>query len=232
MMNLNDYTNEALYAGLTDGTLPEEALTALRDRLYPIIMNEAKPYFQKLSWNRDDALQEALILIWQTVAKKSFNPNIARGQYHDFFSKAWKNRMVSFYRKAIRQPVVLGTTRMGYTSTGEPVFVEGYGFDPKHEEYLARHREECKRSIAKKRAAEGKPAPQPVKRLADLTEEEKEARRLERNAKALANYHAKREEKLAAQKAYREAHRGELTEKQRKRAAAKKAAWLAAHPAT
>ena len=148
MMNLNDYTNEALYAGLTDGTLPEEALTALRDRLYPIIMNEAKPYFQKLSWNRDDALQEALILIWQTVAKKSFNPNIARGQYHDFFSKAWKNRMVSFYRKAIRQPVVLGTTRMGYTSTGEPVFVEGYGFDPKHEEYLARHREECKRSIA------------------------------------------------------------------------------------
>lgn len=231
-MNLNDYTNEALYAGLTDGTLPEEALTALRDHLIPIILNEAKPYFQKLSWNRDDALQEALILIWQTVAKKSFNPNIARGQYHDFFSKAWKNRMVSFYRKAIRQPVVLGTTRMGYTSTGEPVFAEGYGFDPKHEEYLARHREECKRSIAKKRAAEGKPAPQPVKRLADLTEEEKEARRLERNAKALANYHAKREEKLAAQKAYREAHRGELTEKQRKRAAAKKAAWLAAHPAT
>lgn len=92
-MNLNDYTNEALYAGLTDGTLPEEALTALRDRLYPIIMNEAKPYFQKLSWNRDDALQEALILIWQTVARKSFNPNIARGQYHDFFSKAWRNRM-------------------------------------------------------------------------------------------------------------------------------------------
>ena len=232
MMNLNDYTNEALYAGLTDGTLPEEALTALRDHLIPIILNEAKPYFQKLSWNRDDALQEALILIWQTVAKKSFNPNIARGQYHDFFSKAWRNRMISLYRKAIRQPVVLGTTRMGYTSTGEPVFVEGYGFDPKHEEYLARHREECKRSIAKKRAAEGKPAPQPVKRLADLTEEEKEARRLERNAKALANYHAKREEKLAAQKAYREAHRGELTEKQRKRAAAKKAAWLAAHPAT
>ena len=232
MMNLNDYTNEELYAGLTEGTLPEEALTALRDRLYPIIMNEAKPYFQKLSWNRDDALQEALILIWQTVAKKSFNPNIARGQYHDFFSKAWRNRMISLYRKAIRQPVVLGTTRMGYTSTGEPVFAEGYGFDPKHEEYLARHREECKRSIAKKRAAEGKPAPQPVKRLADLTEEEKEARRLERNAKALANYHAKREEKLAAQKAYREAHRGELTEKQRKRAAAKKAAWLAAHPAT
>ena len=232
MMNLNDYSNEALYAGLTDGTLPEQALTTLRDHLIPIILNEAKPYFQKLSWNRDDALQEALILIWETVAKRSFNPNVARGQYHHFFSKAWKNRMISLYRKAIRQPVVLGTTRMGYTSTGEPVFAEGYGFDPKHEEYLARHREECKRSVAKKRAAEGKPAPQPVKRLADLTEEELEARRLKRNAKALARYHANREAKLEAQKAYREAHREELNRKQRERDAAKRAARLAAQPAT
>ena len=121
MTNWSNYTNEDLYAGLTEGTLPEEALTVLRDRLYPIILNEAKPYFQKLSWNREDALQEALILIWTTVAKRSFNPNVARGQYHHFFSKAWKNRMISLYRKAIRQPVVLGRAQMGYSSTGEPV---------------------------------------------------------------------------------------------------------------
>lgn len=234
MMNLNEYTNEALYAGLTDGTLPEEALTTLRDHLIPIILNEAKPYFQKLSWNREDALQEALILIWTTVAKRSFDPNVASGRYHHFFSKAWKNRMISLYRKAIRQPVVLGQARMGYTSTGEPVYVEGYGFDPKYEEYLQRHREECKRSVAKKRAAEGKPAPQPVKRLADLTEEEKEARRLERNAKALARYHANREKNLAAQRAYKDAHREEINRKQRERDAAKRAAKLAAkaQPAT
>ena len=234
MTNLNEYTNEALYAGLVDGTLPEQALTTLRDRLYPIIMNEARPYFQKLSWDREDALQEALILIWTTVTKHSFDPSIARGQYHHFFSKAWKNRMISLYRKAIRQPVVLGQARMGYSSTGEPVLAEGYGFDPKYEVYLQRHREENRRSVAKKRAAEGKPAPQPVRRLADLTEEEKEARRLERNAKALARYYANREKNLEAQRAYKEAHRGELNRKQRERAAAKKAAWLArkAQPAT
>ena len=200
MKNLNECTNEALYAGLTEGTLPEEALTTLRDRLYPIIMNEAKPYFEKLGWERDDALQEALILIWETVAKRSFDANVGRGLYHHFFSAAWKNRMINIYRKAIRQPVILGQALLGYSSTGEPVYGERYGFDPKREEYLKRHREECKRSVAKKRAAEGKPAPQPVKRLADLTEEELEARRLVRNARALANYHAKREEKLAAQR--------------------------------
>jgi len=230
----NEYTNEALYAGLADGTLPEEALVTLRDRLYPIILNEAKPYFQKLGWTSDDALQEALILIWQTVTRKTFDPSVARGQYHHFFSAAWKNHMISLYRKAIRQPVVLGQAQLGYSSTGEPVYVEAYGFDPKYEEYLRRHREECKRSEAKKREAEGRPAPQPVKRLADLTAEELEARRLARNAKALANYHARREEKLAAQKAYRDAHREELNRKQRERDAAKRAAKLAAkaQPAT
>ena len=107
MTNLNELTNEALYAGLTGGTLPEEALVTLRDRLYPIILNEAKPYFQKLSWNREDALQEALILIWTTVAKRSFDSNVSKGQYHRFFARAWKNRMIGLYRKAIRQPVVL-----------------------------------------------------------------------------------------------------------------------------
>ena len=234
MKNLNECTNEALYAGLTEGTLPEEALTTLRGRLYPIIMNEAKPYFEKLGWERDDALQEALILIWETVSKRSFDANVGRGLYHHFFSAAWKNRMINIYRKAIRQPVILGQALLGYSSTGEPVYGERYGIDPKREEYLKRHREECKRSVVKKRAAEGKPAPQPVKRLADLTEEELEARRLARNARALANYHAKREEKLAAQKAYREAHREEINRKQRERDAAKRAAKLAAktQPAT
>ena len=227
-MNLNEYTNEALYAGLTEGALPEDALTTLRDRLYPIILNEAKPYFQKLGWNGDDALQEALILIWQTVAKKSFDQSVGHGLYHHFFSRAWKNRMVSLYRKAIRQPVVLGQARVGWTSEGDPIFVEKYGFDPKYEEYLQRHREECKRSVAKKREAEGRPAPQPRKRLADLTEEELESRRQERNARALANYYAHREEKLAAQKAYKDAHREELNRKQRERDAAKRAAKLAA----
>ena len=234
MTNLNELTNEALYAGLTGGTLPEEALVTLRDRLYPIILNEAKPYFQKLSWNREDALQEALILIWTTVAKRSFDSNVSKGQYHRFFARAWKNRMIGLYRKAIRQPVVLGQATLGYSATGEPVYAEGYGFDPKYEEYLQRHREECRRSEAKKREAEGKPAPKPVKRLADLTEEEKEARRLERNAKALARYHANREKNLAAQKAYKDAHREELNRKQRERDAAKRAAKLAAkaQPAT
>ena len=228
MTNWSGYTNEALYAGLTENTLPEEALTELRNRLYPIIMNEARPYFQKLSWNGDDALQEALILIWQMVARKSFNANCIGCPFHRYFAKAWKNRMISLYRNAIRQPVVLGQVQTGYTSTGDPVYVEGYGFDPKYEEYLRRHREECRRSLAKKREAEGKPTPQPQRRLANLTEGELEARRLERNARALANYHAHREEKLAAQKAYREAHREELNRKQRERDAAKRVARLAA----
>ena len=234
MTNWSEFTNETIYAGLTEGTLPEEGLTILRDRLYPIIMNEAKPYFQKLSWNREDALQEALILIWTMVAKRSFDPNVGSGKFHHLFSRAWKNRMISLYRKAIRQPVALGTARMGYSSTGEPVFVEGYGFDPKHEEYLQRHREECRRNREKKCAAEGKPAPKPVKRLADLTEEELEARRLERNAKALARYHANREKCLASQKAWKDAHREELNRKQRERDRAKRAAKLAAkaQPAT
>ena len=224
MTNWNDYTNEALYTGLTDGTLPEEALTVLRDRLYPIILNEAKPYFQKLSWTGDDALQEALILTWQMVAKKNYSPDSDGCPYHRYFAKAWKNRMISLYRKAIRQPVVLGQAQLGYSSTGEPVYAEGYGFDPKYEEYLQRHREESKRSLAKKREAEGKPAPQPRKRPAPLTEEELEAKRLERNARALARYYANREKALAQQKAYKDAHREELNRKQRERDAVKRAA--------
>ena len=224
MTNWSAYTNEALYAGLTENTLPEEALTELRNRLYPIIMNEARPYFQKLSWNGDDALQEALILIWQMVARKSFNANCIGCPFHRYFAKAWKNRMISLYRNAIRQPVVLGQVQTGYTSTGDPVYVEGYGFDPKYEEYLQRHREESKRSLAKKREAEGKPAPQPRKRPAALTEEELEAKRLERNARALARYYANREKALAQQKAYKDAHREELNRKQRERDAVKRAA--------
>ena len=228
MTNLYEYTNEALYAGLVDHTLPEQALVALRDHLYPIIMNEAKPYFQKLSWTRDDALQEALILIWETVEKHSFRPDIGRGLYHHLFSRAWKCRLINLYRKAIRHPVVLGQARLGYSSTGDPILAEGFGFDPEYEEHLQKHREECKRSNAKKRAAEGKPEPKPVKRLADLTPEELEARRLERNAKYLASYYANREKKNAAHKAWCDAHREEINRKQRERDAAKRAARLAA----
>jgi len=224
MTNLKDYTNEALYAGLVDGTLTDNALAELRNRLYPIIVNEAQPYFQKLSWTRDDALQEALILVWETVAKHSFKD----GSYSRLFARAWKCRLINLFRKAIRQPMVLGTARLGYSSTGEAVYCEGFGFDPKLEEYNQRHREECRRSAAKKRAAEGKPEPKPVKRLADLTPEELEARRLERNAKALARYHANREKRLEAQRAYKAAHREELNAKQRERDTAKRAAKKAA----
>lgn len=127
-------SNEALYAALCAATAPLDAgLKELHYRLKPIIIEKAKGFLNALSWTFDDAMGEALILLWELVVKKAFKT--AKAKFHTFFMAAWRNRLNSFFEKAVlKGPVCTGNCRIGM-SKDKPIFVCGYAFHEKAKEY-------------------------------------------------------------------------------------------------
>lgn len=178
-----EFSNERLYAALCAATAPLDAgLEELQHRLKPIIINAARGFLKALSWTFDNAMGEALIVIWELVRKHSYKSNGA--PFHRFFSKVWKLRLNRLFEVEVtKNPVSMGDVQTGW-SYGQPVFVSAWGFHPKGEEYRARKAAQQAAWYDKKLAAEGKTR-QPKK--PPMTAEEKREKARQRSRERFLN---------------------------------------------
>ena len=210
--------NEALYTGLCNTTIPiDVGLQELQRRLRPIIISESRPYLQTLSWSFDDALSESMILLWELIQKRSFDPEKGIG-FHNYFAKAWRFRLVKLFSKAIRSPIISGNTQIEFS------VISVCSFHPKAEEYRQKHNERSAAANARKR--EQRP-PKPM-----LTPEKRQEACDRKNARQRAYRAAEtpehRRERLDRQKAHLAAQTPEereaRLEKMRQRARNRQAA--------
>ena len=222
-----DFTNERLYDALCAATAPLDAgLKELQLRLKPIILNAARGYLNAFSWTFDNAMGEALILIWELVRKHSYKAGIV--PFHNFFSKVWSIKLKDIFTKlVIKTPVPLGDIQTGW-SMHQPVFCCSYGFHPKATEYRERKAAQQAAWYDKKLASEGKTR-QP-KKPPMTAEERQEKARLKARArydamtpeerramydKNNARRKAARDAETPEQKAARRAHAAELARARR-----------------
>lgn len=178
-------SNEALYEALCASTAPLDAgLEELQLRLRPIILNASRAFLKVLSWTFDNAMGEALIFIWELVRKHSYKgPVIGKtgkpARFHTFFARAWTNRLSKLYEKAIcKGPVMTGSIQTGWCAH-QPVFVSTYAFDSKADEYRAKKHKLAVAYYDRKLAEQGKT------RQPELTDEEKQARKMEAKKRAV-----------------------------------------------
>jgi hypothetical protein len=175
-------SNEALYAALCAATTPLEAgLKELHYRMKPIILKASKGFLNAFSWTFDDAMGEALILLWELVVKQSFK-DIGK-RFHCFFISAWRNRLNTLFAKiVVREPIYLGDCKIGMKND-KPILVCGYGFHEKAKEYREKKSAWAKAQYDRKLAAEGKTRQE---KKPPLTAEEKRERARIRAAERFA----------------------------------------------
>ena len=185
---MNEYTNAMPFEGLTNEQLYADLrqldpnshefnlkFQALSDRVRPITISVGAGFRQALSFTMDDVFQEGMLLIYDIIRKGLFTTDhIGRkggsGQFHKYYSSAFRFRMAKIYRDCIlREMVPVGTSVVGYAAH-QPVFAETIAWCPAADEYRTKQRERNARWYDKKLAAQGK-SRQPV-----LTEEERQAR--------------------------------------------------------
>lgn len=226
-MNYREYTDEALITMLMDNTNDAQVMEELVRRFRPTILGEALKYRDTLPFDTDDYLQEGRITLW----KIALNKNYKTGNFHNYFISAIRFHYCNLYRDYVLKNFIRIGGYEDIRGNTYQILVEA----PAAERYREKHREHCRRSAAKRRAAQP-PKPQKPK----LTEEEKIA---QRRARSLAYYYAhademnqrakdKRKAKREAKAAEKAARQRVIeTEKLAKKAAkdAEKAARQAAH---
>ena len=183
----NALTNEDLIARLILNPNDTPAFEELIRRLTPIILGEAIKYRDQLPYDTDDYLQEGRIVLWKIAAKGNFKA----GKFHKYFISSIRFHYCRLYRDyVLRNFVCIG----GYEDIRGNTFqilIEA----PYAQQYRERHREHCRQSYARRKAAEGPKPP-------TLTPEE----RRERNrARSLAYYYAHADEMNAKARAKRAA---------------------------
>ena len=161
-------SNEDLYQGMCDGTIPlDNGLLELQKRLSPIILNISRNYLISLSWTFDNAMGEALILLWELVKKRSFH--FEGPGFHSYFAHAWENRLNNLFGSAIAiSPVTSGNVQIGWNGD-QPVFACKCEFHPKAEKNRELKKKRQAAYLERKRAANPRP-PKPI-----LTPEERAA---------------------------------------------------------
>ena len=195
MKNYSEYTNEELVALITSGE--EAAYEQLFSNMKPLTLREASMYLGKMpTYDMDDLVQEGQIVIWKIISRGNFKG----GCFASYYTTAIRFRLCNIYRDyCLKNAIVLK----------EKTDEKGEGYNKAilaeatyAETYREKHRRQCRESYARKKAKEaearkaaGIPEPQPK---APQTKEE-------RNAKALAYYHARKAEINARKKAKREA---------------------------
>ena len=206
-------SNERLYAALCATTAPlDEGLKELQLRLQPIIVSAAKGFLRALSWTMDNALGEALILIWDLVRKHSYREGTA--PFHNFFGKVWRTKLNDLFAKtAMKTPIALGNYQTGW-SHDQPVYCALYGFHPKVAEYKAKKAAQQKAWEDRKRAEQGLPPRQPRK-PAMTPEERREKARLRAQERYANMTPEERAEMYAKNNARRKAARDAETPEQK-----------------
>lgn len=150
------HDNEAIYNGLCAATIPMDAgLAELRSRLKPIIINAATDFLRALTWTLDDALDEALILLWDLVRKHSYKTG---APFHSFFARSWQQKLCSLFQKAVLKGLVYaGDSQMGWAGH-QPVYMMVYTEHEKAAHYREAHRQRNARyyqRIREQKLAEG-----------------------------------------------------------------------------
>ena len=195
MKDYSGYTNEDLASLITSGE--EEAYEQLFANMRPLTMREAAPYHKKMAtYDDEDFIQEGRIVIWKIISRGNFNG----GKFTTYYATAIKYRLANIYRDyCLKNLIVLREDAdekgEGYNKTvlAEASYAEAY---------REKHRRHCRESYARKKAKEAE-----ARRAAGIPDPEPKVKMTqeERNAKALAYYHAHREEINAKKKAKREA---------------------------
>lgn len=197
MKSYTGYTNEELVSLISQGE--ESAYEQLFANLKPITLKEAKMYRGKMpTYDTEDFIQEGQITIWKIISRGNFKT----GTFAAYYTTAIRFRLCNIYRdyclkNAITLAEIADEKGEGYNraTLAEAAYAETY---------REKHRRHCRESYARKKAREAEARraagiPEP-----ELTEAEK---REQRNARALAYYHAHKDELNAKRKAKREAAR-------------------------
>lgn len=178
-----DYSNEALYAALCAETTPFDAgLMELQLRMKPIIISVSRTYLNALSWTFDDAMGEALILLWDLIRKHSFKQ--VGAQFHTFFKCAFTNRLNGLFQQLVmKSPVLVADFKIAFKHD-EPVYTCGYAFHPKGKIYREKKAAQQAAWREKKRIEQGKPKWEPKPPMTE--EERREKKRLKSRERFLA----------------------------------------------
>ena len=199
-MYYREMSDEALIQVLMENPNNSAALETLTQRLRPTILGEALKYRAQLPYDTDDYMQEGRILLWQIAVKKNYRT----GNFHNYFISAIRFRYYNLYRAYVLKIFVrIGGYEDIRGNTYEILVEAEYA-----KQYREKHRDDCKKSYARKKAREkaererlGLPEP---KKKAKLPEEELIARR---RARSLAYYHAHADEMNQRAKDKRKAKR-------------------------
>ena len=104
----NEYdrlTQEEMYFGLIDGVLPEKVFEILFWRLRRLVIYMAYNYMRPLSMTEDDMCQEAMILLWEIIMKRSYKAGLGK-KFSSFYFKCWEYRLNRMWRDFVsRNPV-------------------------------------------------------------------------------------------------------------------------------
>ena len=108
VFNGEKWTNEELYEGLTQETMPIDMIERLVENLRGTIICRARGYLGLNGMEMADFFQEARILIWEIISRKSYNQEGGAG-FATFFSVCWRDRLARMYRDfVLHNPVVVG----------------------------------------------------------------------------------------------------------------------------
>ena len=204
--------NETIYDGLCAATTPLDAgLAELHARLKPIIVNAAQGFLRALTWTLDDAVGDALVLLWELVKKHTYKRSGA--PFHNFFGSCWRQRLNRlFEHEILKNPVNVGNIRIGWCHD-EPIYAAAYAEHPKAAEYRKKHKEHCRNYHARKAAEQGKEYKPRTGRMSDAERRERsrlrqaarfQAMTPEEKAAMYAKSNAQRRAKRAAERAERE----------------------------
>ena len=101
-------TQEEMYGGLIDGVLPENVFELLFRRLRRLVVYMSYSYMHPLSMTEDDMCQEAMILLWEIIMKRSYNPALG-GKFSSFYFKCWECRLNRMWKNFVmKNPVPIG----------------------------------------------------------------------------------------------------------------------------
>ena len=143
-MDYTSMTAEVLFAELLKHPSDSPVLEELTQRMRPIIMTEALKYRSLLPFDTDDYMQEGRILLWQIALQKTYR----RGCFTRYFATAIRFRFSNLFRDYVLKNLVrIGEYQDFYGNTYQILVVSDYA-----KNYHEKHREQCRRSYAKKRA--------------------------------------------------------------------------------
>lgn len=194
MKEYTTLTNEELVNLAAEGD--NAAYEQLFRNLKPIVLKEAKMYLGKMPiYSLEDLQQEADILVWNIISRGNFKG----GSFANYYTSAVRFRFCNIFRDYSLKNLVVISEKLDEHGNGYNTAILGEAEYAK--KCREKHREQCRRSYAKKkeqeaeeRRAAGIPDPEPKKKQ---TKEERIAKQVAYQKEYYATHPDKLEERRA-----------------------------------